>query len=702
MKKLIIFLLCVAILGGGGWFGYDKYKTEKENSIVVDVVPVNLMAQPASWFSYTQSEMDGTIVAANSQRVNVDTDKLVKEVFVEKGQMVKKGDPILEYDMTVVELELAQKENQVGLIEQKIKTAKREIENIRKYKPSEDAPKDPEIDFSDFPDFSDYPDFPEDIDFPDGPEMPQDGLTVIPVEVVKPAFVPATGNGGKNSPYIIFCTPDTVVSSAFMTKMQAERKYAELCVYDMNGEEPQFLYKWIIKPEEITEAFVPEWTCSNGVTIDEEGGVTIDSEAKLYGKLSFKGPTVSMAGGIDTDEPVIPDEPVPGEDSSASESSLPEESSFEDESAPDESTDESADENGSSGSDGESSSLSDESGSSSGSDSSDSSLPSDINSSVPDSSPDSLPDTSVPQQEEPQQQGVNFDFEEYYNSLTQNQFTPDPNSNDYIYTRKQIQNLIVKQENEVKSLELQLKQAKFDLETAKKRKRDGKVVAEIDGVVKKIGKASDGTVESDVIPGEDEYEEPTADDKAFAVIEGEGGIEAVFLISEMNLPKVPIGTKVYVSSWGSSASGVGEVTKIDQDPFSYNNYIWGENPTNSTFMVHAKMEDGSDFNINDGIMVSLEQNMGGEESGSSSVYMPIHYVRQEGGDYYIMKADADGKLKKQYIKVGQEYGGRLIEVKGGLSMDDKICFPYGKDVKEGVKTQDSTEVKMPEGMEYFY
>ena len=46
------------------------------------------------------------------QKVYVDTEKLVQKVLVHRGESVKKGDVILEYDMTVVELELAQKQQE--------------------------------------------------------------------------------------------------------------------------------------------------------------------------------------------------------------------------------------------------------------------------------------------------------------------------------------------------------------------------------------------------------------------------------------------------------------------------------------------------------------------------------------------------------------------------------------------------------------
>ena len=44
MKKVIITLLCIAILGGGGYAGAMKYKKNQDKKTVVSVVPVDLMA----------------------------------------------------------------------------------------------------------------------------------------------------------------------------------------------------------------------------------------------------------------------------------------------------------------------------------------------------------------------------------------------------------------------------------------------------------------------------------------------------------------------------------------------------------------------------------------------------------------------------------------------------------------------------------
>ena len=156
MKKLIITLICLAIIGGGGYFGYTKYKASKDRKTVVDVVPVSMMAESGDYYSYG-SEIEGNITSANTQRIVLDTDKLVQKVCVSQGDSVKKGDTILEYDMTVADLQLTEKENAVKVVEQNIKAAERELEKYKTLKPSESAPVPAEPEIPDYePEEPDY------------------------------------------------------------------------------------------------------------------------------------------------------------------------------------------------------------------------------------------------------------------------------------------------------------------------------------------------------------------------------------------------------------------------------------------------------------------------------------------------------------------------------------------------------------------
>lgn len=617
MKKLIIFLLCVCIVGTGGFFGYRKYKNSQDEKKVVDVVPVNLMAQTADMFMYTSSEMQGEIVSANSQKVRVDTEKLVKKVFVKEGDEVKKGDTILEYDMTVVELELAQKENQVKVIEQNIKMANKELAEYRNYQPSENAPQPEEPDEPDYPEEPYIPDEPVDPVIPDEPVIPEEPVETV--DTVKPAFVPASGTGTKDDPYIINCNEKTKVTKLFMNRIDSTGKYAHLNVYDENS---RLMYIWIVGGGSLKDKDLTEWCVSDGVSADKKTGlISVDTSAKHYGLFSV----------------AMPEDYIETDDSSA----------------------------------------------------------------------DSMPEDYLPDDYEDPSDHDDFytDYEDEYDDGTDEQ----PGNMDYVYSRSEIQKMIADKQSEIKGLEIDLKGAKMEYENAKKQKSDGKVVAAIDGVVKKIGSASgsdtdsdtegenEGSVEDMEDPGmefeEDPYGEESSDSDVFALIEGAGGVEVRFMVSELKLPQTAVGETVNVMSWETGASAVAEITGTDSEPYSYDNYNWGENPNNSTYYVHAKLGESTDFSVGDWVSVTLNQT---QSQDSDSLYMPIHYVRQEGGDYYIMKAGKDNKLEKAYVKAGQVMYGSFIEITGGLSMSDRICFPYGTDVKEGIKTKDSTEVLYPE------
>ena len=215
--------------------------------------------------------------------------------------------------------------------------------------------------------------------------------------------------------------------------------------------------------------------------------------------------------------------------------------------------------------------------------------------------------------------------------------------------------------------------------------------------MKKIGKSS---AESETDAGmqdemSDMYVEPSEDDNAFAIIEGAGGVEVVCEVAELSLAKLPVGAILNVQSYQNGAFTEAEVTSIENEPISYSTYNWGTNPNSSMYKLHAKLRDSSDFVIGNGVNVTMTKQQESQSSGNS-VVLPIHYVRQEGGDYYIMKADENDRLVKQYVSVGKNLWGYYIEVTGGLDLkNDRICFPFGTDVKEGVKTQDSTEILQP-------
>ena len=105
-----------------------------------------------------------------------------------------------------------------------------------------------------------------------------------------------------------------------------------------------------------------------------------------------------------------------------------------------------------------------------------------------------------------------------------------------------------------------------------------------------------------------------------------------------------------------------------------------------------------DTNLSVGDSVSLSFSSGEE---SDHFYLPISYVRQENGRYYVMKKSKENTLEKQTVQTGKiVYGGYSIEIISGIDSSDEICFPYGKYVAEGIlniigKTRRSSRRSLP-------
>ena len=54
--------------------------------------------------------------------------------------------------------------------------------------------------------------------------------------------------------------------------------------------------------------------------------------------------------------------------------------------------------------------------------------------------------------------------------------------------------------------------------------------------------------------------------------------------------------------------------------------------------------------------------------------------------YHIIRKYENGKLEKREVGTGKTLWGNYVEITSGLTMDDFIAFPYGKDVKAGADT----------------
>ena len=238
------------------------------------------------------------------------------------------------------------------------------------------------------------------------------------------------------------------------------------------------------------------------------------------------------------------------------------------------------------------------------------------------------------------------------------------------YTEIELAKAIRDKNQELKTLDLDLRKAKLSLSENKALLNDGIVRAKRSGIVRNIKDLSN----------------PIQDGSAFLEVATGQGTYIKGSISELMLNQIKVGDTISAYCWTSGEMFDAKIQSIDTVPSSNSNYNGSDNPNVSYYGFEAYAKDAS--KIQAGEYLELTFNLSSDTT--SSIWLSKAYVKQEGNKYYVLK-DVHGKLKKQYVTVGKIVWGDTMEIKDGLSDTDYIAFAYSKNAKEGVKTQKSSE-----------
>lgn len=234
-------------------------------------------------------------------------------------------------------------------------------------------------------------------------------------------------------------------------------------------------------------------------------------------------------------------------------------------------------------------------------------------------------------------------------------------------SKEEVTKQIKEKEQKIKDLDLSRRSAELELKKLKKKVGDGVIKSTVEGVVKEATDEASAKNEN----------------KPVVSVVGEEGFYVTGRVGETMLDQIKEGMTAIVMSWQSGESYEATVTGVGNSPVS--DYSTGENQNQSfypfTLVIHG------DANLSNGESVNLSMN--GIAAGSDgSIYLEKMFVREEGNRYYVYKRGDNGRLTKQYVEVGKNMYNSL-EITSGLTMDDLIAFPYGRDVKEGAKTQEA-------------
>ena len=234
--------------------------------------------------------------------------------------------------------------------------------------------------------------------------------------------------------------------------------------------------------------------------------------------------------------------------------------------------------------------------------------------------------------------------------------------------QKDLAKAIVDKAQEVKEKEVNLRLAKLSLDKKTKELGDGNVYAEFDGTVKAVRNADEAYNNSE------------------AVIElsGGGGYYVTGTLGEMELGSVKVGDTVSISSWMTGAACEGTIVSIDDYPTTSGN-SWGDGNRNvSYYPFKVFVEEDAGLQAND--YVDIQYQKAGTQEQGSSLYLQSWFIRTDNGKSYVMARNEDGRLEQRWVQTGRDLWGSYTQIRGGLTTDDYVAFPYGRDVVEGART----------------
>ena len=239
------------------------------------------------------------------------------------------------------------------------------------------------------------------------------------------------------------------------------------------------------------------------------------------------------------------------------------------------------------------------------------------------------------------------------------------------YTKEELAEAVQRQEERLADLRLDLKQSELKIRSTEKAVEEGAVLAKISGVVKKAGDPSN----------------PPGDGSAFLQVASTEGMYIRGGISELLLDQIREGDLVNVSAGQSGTCCQAEIREISPYPDESGMFsgIYGA-VSASMYPFIAYVSEGGGTLISQE-WVQMDAAGSGMKQPSDALYLWKAFILEEEGRQYVYLRDEKGKLRKREITTGRRVG-EGCEVLSGVSWEDWLAFPYGKEVRNGAATRE--------------
>ena len=235
------------------------------------------------------------------------------------------------------------------------------------------------------------------------------------------------------------------------------------------------------------------------------------------------------------------------------------------------------------------------------------------------------------------------------------------------YTAAQIAQLRSDQEKKIKDLQFQVKMAEAEYKIMQLETGDGNVYAQIDGTVVSVLS----------------QEEAKMMQQPLLKVSGGGGFYVEGFVSELEKEKMVIGQEVTINDWNTGMVYTGSVVSLGDFPTNEGYWNGMGNPNASYYPFNVFIDETAD--LQSGSYVSVMYSAGESQSG---IYLENPFIRTEKGRSYVLVLGQGGKLEQRFVTTGKSLWGSYTEILEGLTAEDLVAFPYGKNVKAGVSAQE--------------
>lgn len=236
----------------------------------------------------------------------------------------------------------------------------------------------------------------------------------------------------------------------------------------------------------------------------------------------------------------------------------------------------------------------------------------------------------------------------------------DPGSG---YTADELKKAILELENDLEENQLKIREEDLNIKKLERILGEQVIKSSMDGIVKKAGSLKDKAVKED----------------EFVVVSGTAGLFLRGSLHEEDLDEIKVGSKISGTTYDTFHPFTATITEIGKYPVSKKDFSYGENANASRYPFWAYIDEAQGLEEGG---VSLEYT---RETASNSVYLEKYMVRRdEQGSAYVLVEGEKGRLIKRPVTVGR-IDSSGVEIREGLAPQDWIAFPYGRGVREGAR-----------------